>query len=432
MFLYSLARKVNGQLKKYKRAQAGKKLSPVRRIEFVAPPAGGRFCAMTFDDGPCAQPPKPWEDGRGLTEVLLDTLKEYGAKGTFDVIGTTANNYPDTEGKPDDFSWSGVGYDHYPQFGRDNLAGAVNQPELIARILAEGHEITNHGYAHRLFGPMRAVYGGRKHFLSLEEVTADLEKLDGYMREHFDYAMKLSRPPHYIDKIPDGATSYDAYRAMGYQYLGAKFDGGGWLPTGESYDGAVEKMVAPIAAALAADPESLNGMIIFQKDGCNMSLETPIAHALPRQLELLKEAGYQVVTVSELLARSSFEDVAGDAPELPAIQKLLALGHITGYPNNTFQGERVLTADELALMLCNPARLRAKSRLEYKDLVRIARQDCAQRKIPLEVTGPALLQFGQARGVTLEAEHFGGGSVLRRHAVVLIAALAEQESLQQV
>ncbi|MEG1577429.1 MAG: polysaccharide deacetylase family protein, partial [Oscillospiraceae bacterium] len=88
MFLYSLARKVNGQLKKYKRAQAGKKLSPVRRIEFVAPPVGGRFCAMTFDDGPCAQPPKPWEDGRGLTEVLLDTLKEYGAKGTFDVIGT--------------------------------------------------------------------------------------------------------------------------------------------------------------------------------------------------------------------------------------------------------------------------------------------------------------------------------------------------------
>ncbi|MEG2176292.1 MAG: polysaccharide deacetylase family protein [Oscillibacter sp.] len=426
MFLYSLARKVNGQLKKYKRAQAGKHLSPVRRVEFVAPPAGGRFCAMTFDDGPCAMPPKPWTDQRGLTEVLLDTLKEYGAKGTFDVIGTTADNYPDTEGKLDDFSWSGVGYDHYPRFGQDKLAGAVNQPELISRILAEGHEITNHGYVHRLFGPMRAVYGGRKHFLTLEEVLGDLTALDRYMKDRFGYEMKLSRPPHYIDHIPDGATSYDAYRVMGYQYMGAKFDGGGWLPTGENYDAAVEKMVAPIADALAENPDSLNGMIIFQKDGCNMSLETPIAHALPKQLELLRKAGYQVVTVSELLAMSAFEDVAADAAELTYIQALLKRGHIVGYPNNTFHGERAITSDEFALMLCTPARLKAERHLDYKEMVQLARQACEEKQLPLEVSGAALLRCAKDHGIVLDTQNFTGSKVLRRHAVELIAKLVQQ------
>lgn len=43
MFLYNIARKANAQIKKYKKMQNGKYLSPCRRIEFVNPPAEGKF-----------------------------------------------------------------------------------------------------------------------------------------------------------------------------------------------------------------------------------------------------------------------------------------------------------------------------------------------------------------------------------------------------
>ena len=51
---------------------------------------GERVVAMTFDDGPMDLPSSPDKfDGRSLTDILLDTLAEYDAKGTFDVVGDT-------------------------------------------------------------------------------------------------------------------------------------------------------------------------------------------------------------------------------------------------------------------------------------------------------------------------------------------------------
>ena len=65
-----------------------------RRIERVK--TGERICAMTFDDGPMGLPASPDRfEGKTLTDVLLDTLAQYGAKGSFDVIGDTSENYPD-------------------------------------------------------------------------------------------------------------------------------------------------------------------------------------------------------------------------------------------------------------------------------------------------------------------------------------------------
>ena len=49
-----------------------------RRIERVK--TDKRICAMTFDDGPMDLPASPDRfGGRAMTDVLLDTLKEYGA-----------------------------------------------------------------------------------------------------------------------------------------------------------------------------------------------------------------------------------------------------------------------------------------------------------------------------------------------------------------
>ena len=108
--------------------QNGKYLSPCRRIEFVSPPAEGKFVAMTFDDGPTTYKTTSNKD-KGLTETLCEIMAKYDAKGTFDVIGTTQNNYPDEEGKMGDFTWSGVYYDHYPMYNADVEAGAKNQPD---------------------------------------------------------------------------------------------------------------------------------------------------------------------------------------------------------------------------------------------------------------------------------------------------------------
>ncbi len=73
-------------------------MSYTRRIERVH--TKERVVAMTFDDGPMDLPSSPDKfGGRALTDLLLDTLQEYHALGTFDVVGDTSENYPDLAGK---------------------------------------------------------------------------------------------------------------------------------------------------------------------------------------------------------------------------------------------------------------------------------------------------------------------------------------------
>ena len=96
-------------LKKYILPAETHHLSYTRRLERVA--TSRRICAMTFDDGPMDMPCVPDRfNGKSLTDVLLDTLNEFNAKGTFDVIGNTGENYPDVPGKLGSASWGGVKY----------------------------------------------------------------------------------------------------------------------------------------------------------------------------------------------------------------------------------------------------------------------------------------------------------------------------------
>ena len=354
-------------------------MSPVRRIEKVFPPKGGRFVAMTFDDGPDALTVEGRESG--LTDIILDELRRCGDKVTFDVIGSTAGNYPDEKGADGTFMWSGNAYDHYPCFGMDELAGAKNRPELVEKILSDGHEISNHGSTHTLFGRMRAVYGARRHFDTLPQVIGDLDDLHSYMLDKFGYKMRLGRPAHYIDRIPDGSDAYDAYRVMGYNYMAASFDGAGWQPR-DTYDLEVRDMVEPLARALDSDPNALNGQIIFQKDGCNMARRTPIADALPQQLKILHDLGYKVVSVSELLDMSPFEDLDPDAEEAGAVKYLLDRGHTVGYKNNTFGGARTVTPEELYIMLASPETFREKRHMGQKDIYQ-----AAKRAVNLDIGG---------------------------------------------
>ena len=418
LVLYNFARDLNHKRKKILWEQRGKQLSSVRRIERVHPVAGRRLVAMTFDDGPCAK--DFMDNGKGLTASILDILARYGAKGTFNIIGTTAGNYPDQAGGQGTVNFGGIRYDHYPCFGEDSLAGAVNQPELVQRILVEGHEITNHSYSHRLFGPKKVLYGSRQPLQSMDEVLEDLEKLHRYVEKNYNYVMKLSRPPHYVDRVTGGGDAYDACRLMGYQYLAASFDGGGWQPC-QSYDEEVRRMLEPMQRLLAENPDALNGQIIFQKDGCSMSLRTPVIDALPRQLELLQRYGYEVVSVSELLKASPFLDLAPESPSMDAIRELLESGHIVGYQNNTFHPERPLTRKELLLMLASPEQIQKDRIYSESKLVRRVAQI-----IPVKsVSGNELLALASAWDVELDQQLFRDRpNVSREAAMPLIAGMA--------
>lgn len=360
MVLFEILRKINRHIKHYHKRKAGRYLSPVRRVERVFPLRDERVCAMTFDDGPSALPPNPPTIGRlefadedtpmGLTEVLMTTLEKYDAIGTFDCVGGTHENYPDKRGKINTAKWGGTAHDHYPDFDKDLLAGIINQPDLGKRILEKGHNMANHGGRHVIFGPMKLIYDTRASLATLDAVLEDLTLFHNYAFEHFNHSPRLSRPPHYIDGIKGGLSAYDAYAMMGYQYMAASFDGGGWKPSKGNYEADVEVMVAPLKQALENDENALNGQIIFQKDGCNMSLQTPIADALGHQLALLKAYGYKVIGVEELIERSPFEDYGEGMLNFEEARALDRAGFILGYRNNSFQPERKLTFGELVTM----------------------------------------------------------------------------------
>ncbi len=364
MIIYEYLRKLKRAYKQKQKEKAGLILSPVRRIERVYPPHNGKYVAMTFDDGPTYMKTNPVVSDYGLTEHILNTLEKYSAHGTFDVIGTTKNNYPDKKGKNGKFEWSGKRFDHYPDFEMDNDAGAVNCPELIEKIIKGAHQISNHGYRHILFGSKKLIYGNRHSFDNVYEAKDDIAKLHDLTENNFSYKITMSRPPHYVDKTKDGFSSYDIYRYMNYQYMAASFDGGGWIASDGNYENDVAKMVAPLERALKQDENALNGQIIFQKDGCNMSRQTPIASALEKQLEILTKYGYKVVTVDELLSLSPSADVATDCEYFEEFNSLVQKGYTVLRKNNCFYGEKTLTIYEFLTMIADPEELLGK----YRDI----------------------------------------------------------------
>lgn len=90
---------------------------------------------LTFDDGPIPE----------STPFILDTLKDYGIKATFFMVG-------------------------------DNVR---KHQELYKRIVSEGHQVGNHTHNH---------ISGFRH--SLHDYSYNVEKANAYIHSH------LFRPPH--------------------------------------------------------------------------------------------------------------------------------------------------------------------------------------------------------------------------------------------
>ena len=116
------------------------------------------------------------------------------------------------------------------------------------------------------FRTQSIVYGSRGTFETSSEVVDDLRKLHDYVSPNSGTRCALpARLTH--RRNPDGKTAYDVYGRLRYNYLAASFDGGGWKASTGDYKRDVDAMVAALERELARDPASLNGQIIFQKDG---------------------------------------------------------------------------------------------------------------------------------------------------------------------
>ncbi len=188
----------------------------------------GMKIALTFDDGP----------NHVYTEQILDILKENEVHGTFFVIGENAKIYPD----------------------------------LIAREIAEGHEVGNHTYHHPHL---------RK--LTKDAVRDEILLGEEALYEIDDYRPKLFRPPEGMcsEEIIACAEELD------YHVILWSIDTLDWAHN------SVENITEMIMTNIR------DGDIILFHD--HVTKISPTPEVLKIIIPRLKEMGYSFVTVSELI-----------------------------------------------------------------------------------------------------------------------------------
>lgn len=157
-----------------------------RSVHFIGPEE--KTIWLTFDEG--------YENG--YTENILNTLKEKNCPAVFFITG---------------------------QYAREN-------EDLIKRMIAEGHAVGNHSWAHP---------AGGMPSLSTEEQTEDLMKLHQYMKDQYHYEMTLFRYPAGIFSDRSLALIHN----MGYHTLFWSFAYADWDPSRQTDPSAAyEKLCA--------------------------------------------------------------------------------------------------------------------------------------------------------------------------------------------
>lgn len=173
---------------------------------------------LTFDDGPIPE----------STPFILDTLKEYGAKATFFMVGENVQRHP----------------------------------ELLQRIIDEGHQIGNHTYNH--MGCLRHLVRTYMHNV---DKAAQL------------IPTKLFRPPH-------GWMWRTTYRRL----LWHKYKIVMWDLVTRDYSRQLNAFDVLRNVVLYAR----NGSIITFHD--SLKSIDKLRYALPASLRFLKEKGYEFKT----------------------------------------------------------------------------------------------------------------------------------------
>lgn len=195
-----------------------------------------------------------FDDGPSLeyTPQILDILKEKQAKATFFMTGAMAEELP----------------------------------EIAARVAAEGHDIGNHTYHH-----VNMI------FLKGEAIDKEIELGEEAIAKAVGYKPVLFRPPRslFTDEVRRKLLARD-YKIVMWTASGAD-----WLPGGSRFIlSRVKKGLQPGAVFLFHD----GGALVSRKGGRRKDT----VYALPFVIDLIRDAGYELVTIGDLLYETSEDD----------------------------------------------------------------------------------------------------------------------------
>ena len=182
---------------------------------------------MTFDDGPSAE----------NTPRLLEMLKQRNIKATFFLIGQNV----------------------------------VSNPDLVRRILAEGHEIGNHSWTHPQLSK-----------LSDDRVTAEITKTQDAIKDASGFTPTLLRPPY--GAITPRQREWIQNR-FGLNIILWSVDPFDWKRPGASV--ITQRILS----------QTRPGAIILSHD-----IHKQTVDAMPATLDALIAKGYKFATVSQLIA----------------------------------------------------------------------------------------------------------------------------------
>ncbi len=208
--------------------------------------------ALSFDDGP----DPVW------TPKILDILKKYHVVGSFFMIGSEAENYV----------------------------------SVMQRVYREGHEIGNHTWTHP----------------DISEISTGNVDLELNLTERL-FAAKLGvqplyfRPPYSIDQEPDTndqAAPADRIQGLGYVIIGDKIDTDDW----DEHPRKTPKEITDSVFQQIEDMQSSSwrrGSIILMHDGGGN--RQPTVDALPVLIQALRDRGFEIVPVSQLMGKTRAE-----------------------------------------------------------------------------------------------------------------------------
>lgn len=192
--------------------------------------SSGKLVALTFDDGP----------ENYYTPMILDVLKEKGVPATFFVMGQKMNTFP----------------------------------EIMKRIVNEGHGIGNHSWNH----PNLSKTWSSKVRVEIQSTQEAMQKIVGRKSDLF-------RPPY------GAVTKADlvVLNGLGMRNIGWSVDTLDWsgLPADKILE-IVHRQITP-------------GGIVLQHNFQDGKLLDGSVEALPRMIDELQAQGYQFVTVQTLL-----------------------------------------------------------------------------------------------------------------------------------
>jgi peptidoglycan-N-acetylglucosamine deacetylase len=194
-------------------------------------PRNGRNVALTFDDGP----------NPDATPLVLDALLEHDVKATFFILGAHAERWPD----------------------------------LVHRIVSEGHQIGNHGYFHN-----------KLHFKRPSYVRRDISLGKDWIERAGGSTPRFFRAPHgfrspWVTPIAGSLGE----RTVGWSL-------GVWDSDRPGVDAIVERTVR------GTKPGSI--ILLHDGDGYDMLGDrTQTAAAVPRIITGLRARGYTFTTLPE-------------------------------------------------------------------------------------------------------------------------------------